>query len=172
MTKKERPPGAEMGSGRIGGSGEYRDWIPDFKYEVIRIHDYSNEELLKRGDEMSLIMMINKIRNASDLEDFIHIPPAELDKIIKDSPGHVLDVIVKVIESLCFKIDVPEEERTQCVQRVRAREMGYLFENMEHMSLQEERRKTEEERRRAEEAEEKLRIAEETIKRLLAKENR
>lgn len=166
-------------SGRIGGSGEYRDWIPDFKYEVIRIHDYSNEELLKRGDEMSLIMMINKIRNASDLEDFIHIPPAELDKIIKDSPGHVLDVIVKVIESLCFKIDVPEEERTQCVQRVRAREMGYLFENMEHMSLQEERRKTEEarqraeeERQRAEEAEEKLRIAEETIKRLLAKENR
>lgn len=179
MTKKERPPGAEKGSGRIGSSGEYRDWIPDFKYEVIRIHDYSNEELLKRGDEMSLIMMINKIRNASDLEDFIHIPPAELDKIIKDSPGHVLDVIVKVIESLCFKIDVPEEERTQCVQRVRAREMGYLFENMEHMSLQEERRKTEEERqraeeerRRAEEAEEKLRIAEETIKRLLAKENR
>ena len=181
MTKKERPPGAEMGSGRIGSSGEYRDWIPDFKYEVIRIHDYSNEELLKRGDEMSLIMMINKIRNASDLEDFIHIPPAELDRIIKDSPGHVLDVIVivKVIESLCFKIDVPEEERTQCVQRVRAREMGYLFENMEHMSLQEERRKTEEERqraeeerRRAEEAEEKLRIAEETIKQLLAKENR
>lgn len=93
--------------------------------------------------------------------------------------GHVLDVIVKVIESLCFKIDVPEEERTQCVQKVRAREMGYLFENMEHMSLREERRKTEEarqraeeERRRAEEAEEKLRIAEETIKQLLAKENR
>jgi hypothetical protein len=85
-------------------------------------------------------------------------------------------VLEKVMESLCFKIDASEEERTQCVRRVRAREMGYLFENMEHMSLQEERRKTEEqrriaeeERRRAEEAEEKLRSAEETIRQLMTK---
>ena len=167
-------------SGRIENSAEYMEWIPDFKYEVIRIHDYSNEELLKRGDEMSLIMMINKIQDVSDLEDFIHIPPEELDRIVRDSPGHVMDVMVKVMESLCFKIDASEEERTQCVRKVRARKMGYLFENMEHMSLQEERRKTEEQRRRAEEesrraeeesrradeAEEKLRIAEETIRRL------
>ncbi len=98
--------------------------------------------------------------------------PGELDRIIKDSPGHVLDVIVKGMERLCFKIDVPKEERTQCVQRVRAQKMGYLFENMGHISLQEEHRKTEEQRRRAEEAEEKLWVAEETIKQLLAKDNR
>ena len=121
-------------------------------------------------------MMFNKIQDASDLEEFIHIPPEELDRSVRDSPGHVLDVLEKVMESLCFKIDASEEERTQCVRRVRAREMGYLFENMEHMSLQEERRKTEEqrriaeeERRRAEEAEEKLRSAEETIRQLMTK---
>lgn len=142
-------------------------------------------------------MMFNKIQDASDLEEFIHIPPEELDRIVRDSPGHVLDVLEKVMESLCFKIDASEEERTQCVRRVRAREMGYLFENMEHMSLQEERRKTEEQRRkteeqrriaeeerrraegerrradeecrRAEEAEEKLRSAEETIRQLMTK---
>ena len=62
-------------SGRIENGVEYRDWIPDFRYEVVRIHDYSNEELLKRGNEMSLIMMFNKIQDASDLEEFIHIPP-------------------------------------------------------------------------------------------------
>ena len=155
----------------------------------MRIHDYSNEELLKRGNEMSLIMMFNKIQDASDLEEFIHIPPEELDRIVRDSPGHVLDVLEKVMESLCFKIDASEEERTQCVRRVRAREMGYLFENMEHMSCrksagnrraapeteeqrrraEEERRRAEGERRRAEEAEEKLRSAEETIRQLMTK---
>lgn len=165
-------------SSRIENIGEYRDWIPDFKYEVIRIHDYSNEELMKRGNEMSLIMMFNKIQDASDLEEFIHIPPDKMDRIVRNSPDHVIDVLVKVMESLCFKIDVSDEERAQCVRRVRAREMGYLFENMEHMSLQEERRKTEEEhrkaeeeRRRADKAEEKLRIAEETIRQLMAKAN-
>ena len=152
-------------SSRIENSGKYGDWIPDFRYEVVRIHDYSNEELLERGDEMSLIMLINKIQNASDLEVFLHIPPEILNRIVRDSPKHVLDVMVTVMESLCFKIGVSEGERTQCVRKVRRREMGYLFENMEHISLQEERRKTEEERRKTEEerrkAEEERQKAEE-----------
>nr|WP_296477399.1 Rpn family recombination-promoting nuclease/putative transposase [uncultured Acetatifactor sp.] len=46
---------------RIGDSLRRPEWIPDFRYEVIRIHDYSNQELLDREDEMSLIMLINQI---------------------------------------------------------------------------------------------------------------
>ena len=132
---------------------------------------------------MSLIMMINKIQDASDLDGFLRMPGWELDKIVQDSPMHVIDVMAKVVESLCFKIDASEEERTECVRKVRKRRMGYLFENMEHMSLQEERRKTEEQRRRAEaesrraeaesqradKAEEKLRQAEEIIRQLREK---
>lgn len=97
------------------------------------------------------------------------------------------DILVSVIENLCFKIDVSDEERTQCVNKVRARNMGYLFENMEKFSIQEmrrevekkwkeERQKTEAERQKAEneriravEAEKKLKIAEETIRLLQQK---
>ena len=104
-------------SGRIGNREGYGKWIPDFQYEVVRIHDYSDEELLKRGDEMSLIMMINKIQDASDLDGFLKMPGWELDKIVQDSPMHVIDVMAKVVESLCFKIDASEEERTECVFR-------------------------------------------------------
>ena len=102
----------------------------------------------------------------------------------------MIDVLVSAMESLCFKIDASAEERTQCVQKVRRRKMGYLFENMQHISIQEERRKTEaqrklteeqrklteiqrqkaeEERRRAENAEEQLKLAEETIRQLREK---
>lgn len=166
--------------GRIRDSSEFPEWIPDFRYEVVRIHDYSDRELLNRGNEMSLIMLINKIQNTADLENFIRIPPDEINRIIRNSPKHVVEVLVTVMESLCFKIEVSDEERTQCVRKVKARDMGYLFENMEKISIQEERRKTEEERRkteeqrkkteeqrkRAEEAEEKLRLAEEMIRQL------
>lgn len=172
---------------RIGAAGKVREWIPDFQYHLIRIHDFSNQELLERGDEMSLVMLINKIQDAADLEQFIRIPPDKIDRIIRDSPEHVIDVLVSAMESLCFKIDASEEERTQCVQKVRRRKMGYLFENMQHISIQEERRKTEEQRKlteierqkaeeehtraeqertRAENAEEKLKLAEETIRQL------
>lgn len=180
--------------GRIRDSSEFMKWIPDFRYEVVRIHDYSDKELLDRGDEMSLIMLINKIQNAEDLEQFMKIPPDRMNRILQNSPGHVVEVLVTVMESLCVKIDVSAEERSQCVQKVKVRDMGYLFENMEKISIQEERRKTEEQRKkteeerrkaeeerrkveeerrkaeeqrkRAEEAEEKLRAAEEMIKRL------
>ena len=77
----------------------------------------------------------------SCLERFIRIPADEVNRIVRDSPGHVVDVLVSVMESLCFKIDASTEERRQCVRKVREREMGYLFENMEKISIQEMRRK-------------------------------
>ncbi len=160
------------------------DWIPDFRYEVIRVHDYSDQELLERGDEISLIMLINKIQDLADLERFLRIPSEELNQIIRHSPEHVVDVLVLAIESLCFKIDVSAEDRKRCVQKVRTREMGYLFENMERISvremqqkLEEERQKSEEERKKSEEerqkseeelkeTKERLKIAEERIRHL------
>ena len=152
-------------SDRIGDSLGRPEWIPDFRYEVIGIHAYSNQELLERGDEMSLVMLINKIQDTEDLERFIRIPADEVNRIVRDSPGHVVDVLVSVMESLCFKIDASTEERRQCVRKVREREMGYLFENMEKISIQEMRRKAEEQRREAEElrrkTEEERRKAEE-----------
>ena len=138
-------------SGRIGNSLRRPEWIPDFRYEVVRLYDYSNQELLERGDEMSLVMLINKIQDTEDLERFIRIPADDVERIVKDSPEHVVDVLVSVMESLCFKIDASAEERRQCVRKVRERKMGYLFENMEKISIQEERRKTEEQRKKTEE---------------------
>ena len=80
-----------------------------------------------------------------------------------------MNVLVSVMESLCFKIDASAEERSQCVRKVRNRKMGYLFENMEKISIQELRKKTAEEQKRAEEqqrrAEEQQRRAEEQQKR-------
>ena len=144
-------------------------WIPDFRYEVICVHDYSERQLLEQGDEMSLIMLINKIQDAADLERFLRIPSEELNRIIRHSPEHVVDVLVTVMESLCFKIRVSAEDRVKCVQKVRAREMGYLFENMERINVQEVQQKAEEQRRKLEQAmrraEEEVRRAEEEAKR-------
>ncbi len=55
---------------------------------------------------------------------------------------------------------MPVEEAQDLVGKVREKKMGMLFENMEKMDIQEERRKTAEQRRRAEEAEQKAEEAE------------
>lgn len=129
----------------------FRECIPDFTYEVIRLHDYDNEELLNRGDEMSLIMLFNKIQNAVDLEEFLEIPAEKLNGIIKDTPEYIVEVIASVMKALCVKIGASEEETDRCIQKVKERKMGYLFENMEKMNIQEERKlRAEAEKRLAE----------------------
>ena len=137
---------------RIAGGELFRKWIPDFTYEVVRLHDYSNEELLSRGDEISLIMLFNKIQDDIDLSEFLKLPQERLDEIIKDTPEAILDIIVSAMETLCGKIDATEEETRKCVNRVKERKMGYLWENMEKMSIQEERRNTAQARAEAEKA--------------------
>ena len=147
---------------RIGGSDRrdvfqgFQKWIPDFQYNVVRIHDYSDNELLERGDEMSLIMLVNKIQDTADLEHFIRIPPDRLNRIIRDSPEQVVDILAWVMESLCFKIEAPAEDRIQCVRKVRERKMGYLFENMQKISITEQRQKVEEEKKKVEEEKQKV----------------
>ena len=51
-----------------------------------------------------------------------------------------------------MKMNVSQEEAKQCVEKVKERQMGYLFENMEKMDIQAERRNTAEARKQAEEA--------------------
>ena len=47
-------------TGKIEFSG--KEYIPDFTYCLVDNHKYSNKELLERKDEMSLIMLLNKIQ--------------------------------------------------------------------------------------------------------------
>ena len=137
---------------RISCGEPLRGWVPDFTYEVVRLHDYSNEELLARGDEMSLIMLFNKIQDMMDLSKFLKLPQEKLDDMVRDTPEAILDIIVSVMESLCVKIGATEEEMQECVSRVRERRMGYLFENIEKMDIQAERRNTAEARAEARKA--------------------
>lgn len=46
----------------------FAEYIPDFTYCMINLKDISNEELLEREDEMSLIMLVNKIHSFEDME--------------------------------------------------------------------------------------------------------
>lgn len=120
----------------------FTDMIPDFTYRLIGVHDYSNEELLSREDEMSLLMLINKVQKAEDFKEFLDLPREKINQMVTDAPEQVIEIIASTIWTLCMKMNVPEEEAKQCVEKVKERHMGYLFENMEKMDIQEERRKT------------------------------
>ena len=63
-------------------------------------------------------------------------------------------------------MNVPVDEAREMMGEIGGRRMGYLFENMEKMDIQAERRNTQRERERAEAAEKRAEAAELEIQRL------
>lgn len=118
----------------------FGSYLPDFTYRVVRIHDYSNEELLARKDEMSLLMMLNKVQSPEDMENFLGARKERIEDIIRNAPQNIIEIIASTIHSLCIKMDMSTERAAQCVEAVKERNMGYLFENMERLDIQLERK--------------------------------
>ena len=48
---KEKWTAARNFCERIEQGEQFRQWIPDFKYELVSVHEHSDEELLNQGDE-------------------------------------------------------------------------------------------------------------------------
>ena len=76
-----------------------------------------------------------------------------MDSIYGNAPEEIKEIYKKILWSLLMKLKVPNEEASNIIGEIGGRGMGYLFENMEEMDIQAERRNTEKEKRRADAAE-------------------
>lgn len=115
-------------------------YLPHFQYQLVMLHDYSNEELLARGDEISLTMLINKLQTFEDVSAFSGLPAEQIKDILKDTPEHLLDKMAHVLRALLYRMELPEDTVEETVTRIKERKMGMLFENIQ-MNFQEEKRK-------------------------------
>ncbi len=137
---------------RIQLSDVFGKYVPDFCYEVVQIHHCSTDELLDRGNEMSLVMLLNKLQNPEDFRKFRQSPPKKLEEALKKTDPYIRGLLENIMYSLMMKMNIPVDEANEYVKAIGGNQMGYLFENMEKIDIQEERRKTAEERKRREEA--------------------
>ena len=107
-----------------------KDYLPHFKYQMVRLHDYSNEMLLGKGDEISLAMMINKIRCPEDMEAFARLPDEQVDEILKNTPEYLLSLMGEVMRALFSSMNLEEEKTENVVSKIKERKMGRLFEGV------------------------------------------
>lgn len=149
---------------RIFGGELLGKYLPHFRYQLVTLHDYSNEELLAKGDEISLAMLINKIQTFEDLSAFTGLPEESLEHILRDTPEYLLGTLTDVLRALLYHMNLPEDEVEGAVAKIKERKMGLLFENAK-LDIREERRKAEEAVRKAEETVRKVeQKAEETVR--------
>ena len=145
---------------RIYKGEDFGKLIPDFEYYLVPLRDYSNETLMEKRDEISLVMLINKMQKAEDIETFRKLPGEEIDAVLLESPDYLVNVIADVLKAFLLKINVPISETEKLTGKVREKKMAELFADMEKMDIQAERRKTAEAENRANEAENRANEAE------------
>lgn len=138
----------------------FGDFIPDFTYRIIENRKYTQDELLLKEDEISLLMLLNQIQAAEDTSIFREIPLERLNHILLHSSEAVVNEVVKAVQGLCRCLNLTEEETEEYTQKVKERNMGYLWENAEKMDMQAERRKTAAAQEKLAEAERRLAEAE------------
>lgn len=150
---------------RVEGMKKY---IPKFEYKVISCHAYTEEELREKHDEMSLIMLINRVQTPEEFHKFLETPKEYVEEVLGKTSMDIRKIISKVLWALLMKLNVPVNEAQKAVENVEVGKVGYLFENAEKMDIQEERRKTLSEKNRADSEKGRADSAENYIKSILS----
>ena len=122
--------------------GEY---IPDYRCIMVQLNEYTNRKLMEKEDELSVIMMLNKLH---EREDFVslkeEVPLDYLKRVTSGTPEYLLGIMEQVIEILLSKLNVPQEEAEESAGQVKERKMGELFAVLEE-NLQRDRQRWKEE---------------------------
>lgn len=133
---------------RVHLSDVLGDYIPDFKYLVVPIQEYSNEDILAKKDALSLIMLINKLTSYAEFRNLADIPKEYLEDLQKAAPEYLSDVLCTLISVLLYRLNVPKEEVENFTDQIRRREFSMLFENFEAYDVQAVRKESREDGKR------------------------
>jgi hypothetical protein len=114
-------------------------YIPKFDYELISLNDYTENDLIKLGDVLSLIMLVDKIRDAEGINILKRLPDDYKRKFDEDMPSHLNKLIADVIMVLLRRINVPDEEIEKITEPIYERKVHTMFDWIDY-DVQETRR--------------------------------
>jgi len=142
----------------------FEKYIPKFEYELVSLRDYTFEDLAKFGNVLSLFMMIDKLKTPEDLSNLGKLPKDYIQRLnAMNIPAHLKSLLVKVIIVLLAKINTPQEEIENLVEKIDERGVSAML-TLENYDVQETRRLAREEgraeeRHRTDEAERRVKSA-------------
>ena len=115
-------------SDRIEFAEIAKECIPEFTYKVVPLRDYGREDFQQYNNEMSLVMMINKIQKPEDFAEFRKNAKDFFESVYKHTSADVQDLIIRVLWGLLMKMKVPVDEAADMLRSVKEEEnMGILF---------------------------------------------
>ena len=129
---------------RIYFDEAFEPFTPKFSYKLIQLNEYSMGELVEKKDELSLLMLINRLQSIAAFRE-LHLPKDYLNDLSEHSTDELLAIIARVTESMLRHLHLPEEEIVEFTDQVKERDMAVLFEYFEDVDLPAERKRAREE---------------------------
>lgn len=120
-------------------------YIPSFEYVLVPLRDYSRQDLIKKKDELSLILLINKLRDSEDFKTLKDIPQDYFEDLEQKTPDYLLALISKIVAVFLYRLNVPRREVESFTDQIKRREFDMLFDSFEAYDVQETRRISREE---------------------------
>ena len=117
----------------------FREYLPNYRYLLFKLQEHRQSELIAKEDEISLIMLINRLRTASEVNQ-LTFPDGYFERLQTKAPEDVLTVICRIAAEYLRHLNMPEDEIGAVTDRIKERKMGRLFENFQGYDIQATRR--------------------------------
>ncbi|MCK8825866.1 Rpn family recombination-promoting nuclease/putative transposase [Fuchsiella alkaliacetigena] len=129
----------------------FKQHIPNFSYKPIVLNSITIEELIEKGNAISLILAMDKIKTVEDLKVIKQLKE-EYWEALKESLKHsnILENVALAIKHLLLKVNVPEDEIEEVLKVFKEGKVRDMFQMIEEYDVQkvrsEEREKAKKER--------------------------
>jgi predicted transposase/invertase (TIGR01784 family) len=81
----------------------FEKYIPKFEYELVNLNDYSEEEIIRFGDALSFILLIDKVRDKKGESVLTHLPADYEKQLQLQIPENLSKLLMDVVLSLMDK---------------------------------------------------------------------
>ena len=113
----------------------FEKYIPKFEYELVDLNEYSREELIKYGNALSLILLIDKARQADDINFSVVVTEDYLEKLSQNIPESLLQLVSDCVRVFLKHIEAPEEEIERISDKIYQRRLNEMFQMVDGYSV-------------------------------------
>ncbi len=126
----------------------FHKYIPKFEYELVSLNDYSEADILRFGDALSFVMLMDKIRTPDGINILGKLPGDYIERLKLNIPEHMAKLIVDVVTVFLKRISAPSEDIYELTEIIYQRRYQEMFTFLESYDVQETRRLSREEERK------------------------
>ena len=119
---------------RVVADRAFEPFTPKFFYKLIQLNDYSVRELVEKNDELSLLMLINRLQSTEAFRE-LNLPKNYLKNLSENSTEELLDIITRVTTVMLRHLNLTEDEIMDFTEQVKERKMAVLFEHFKDVDI-------------------------------------